>query len=126
MVSNNGTEVIVGLSRDPQFGPTVIFGLGGIFVEALRDVVLRVAPLSQRDAEAMVWGIKGSRVLKEFRGRPPADTDALIKLLLRVSTMAVDLQDHLQELDLNPVIVFEQGAGLKVIDALAVLSEARS
>lgn len=117
-----GVEVIVGVSRDPQFGPTVLFGLGGIFVEALEDVVLRVAPLSRRDAEAMVRSIRGYRLLEGVRGRPAADVEAVIDLLLRVSRLALDLEDRLVELDLNPVVVFERGAGLKVVDALAVLS----
>ena len=116
-----GTEVIVGFSQDPQFGPIVLFGLGGIFVEALQDVVVRVAPLSRRDAEAMVETIKGAKVLQGARNRPPADTEAIIDLLLRVSQMAVDLEDQIVELDLNPVVVFERGKGLKAVDALAIL-----
>lgn len=122
MVSE-GVEVIVGVTRDPQFGPTVLFGLGGILVEVLDDVVLRVAPLSQRDVDAMIWGIKGSAVLRGVRGRPAVDTDALADLLLRVSQMALELEDCLVELDLNPVRVFEPGQGLKVLDALAVLQQ---
>lgn len=114
-----GTEVIVGVSHDPQFGPTVLFGLGGIFVEVLNDVTLRVAPLSRRDAEEMIDSIKGARILEGIRGRAPADREAIIELLLRVSQMAVDLEDQLQEIDLNPVIVFERG--LKIVDALAVI-----
>jgi acetyltransferase len=103
----------------------VLFGLGGIFVEALEDVVLRVAPLSRRDAEAMVRGIKGYRVLEGIRGRPPADTNAIVELLLKVSQLAVELDGRLEQLDLNPVMVFERGAGVKVVDALAVLSSER-
>ncbi len=114
-----GIETIVGISRDPQFGPTVLFGLGGIFVEVLNDVSLRVAPLSRRDAEEMITKIKGAGVLEGVRGQPPADKKAIIDLLLRVSQMAVDMQDRLQELDLNPVVVFERG--LKIVDALAVI-----
>jgi acetyltransferase len=117
-----GTEVIVGLSHDPQFGPMLLFGLGGVFVEVLNDVILRAVPISRLDAEAMVSGIRASEVLRGVRGRRPADTEALVDLLLRVSQMAEDLEDCLLELDLNPVVVFEQGSGLKVIDARAVLA----
>jgi acetyltransferase len=118
----DGVELIIGLYQDQQFGSTILFGLGGIFVEVLDDVMLRVAPLSKRDVETMIWGINGAVVLKGVRGRPSVDTDALTDLLLRVSQMATDLEGSLVELDLNPVRVFGPGDGLKVLDALAVLS----
>jgi acyl-CoA synthetase (NDP forming) len=117
----SGTEIMVGISQDPQFGPTVAFGLGGIFVEALGDIVLKIAPVSRRDALAMISGIKGTRVLQGIRGRPPVDREALVDLIMRVSRIATDHESQLRELDLNPVIVFGQGLGLKVVDALAVL-----
>lgn len=116
-----GTEVIVGVNRDPQFGPTVMFGLGGIFVEILRDVAMRVAPLDEKEARAMIREIRGYRILDGARGRAKADVDALARLLVAVSHMALALGPRLAELDLNPVIVLEEGRGLKVADALAVV-----
>lgn len=115
MVSG-GTEVIIGASKDPVFGPVVMFGLGGIFVEALGDVAFRVAPLSRRDALEMIQEIKGYRVLQGMRGRPPADVDAIVDAILRVSRLVVDLSDEIDELDINPLMVFPRGA--KALDAL--------
>lgn len=115
-----GTEVIVGISHDAQFGPTVMFGLGGIFVEVLKDVSLRVAPLTRRDAEEMIRETKGFKVLQGVRGRPKADIDAIIDVLLRVSQLAMDLEDSISELDINPLIIFEEGKGAKAVDALVI------
>jgi acyl-CoA synthetase (NDP forming) len=112
-----GTEVIVGVTRDLQFGHAVMFGLGGVFVEAMRDVSFRVVPLSSRDAAEMIAEIRGRRVLSGLRGNPPADLPALRALLLRVSAY---LSEHpeVEEMDLNPVIVHERG--LTVADARVV------
>jgi acetyltransferase len=115
MVSG-GTEVIIGASKDPVFGPVVMFGLGGIFVEALGDVAFRVAPLSRRDALEMIQEIKGYRVLQGMRGRPPADIDAIVDAVLRVSRLVVDFSDEIEELDINPLMAFSRGA--KAVDAL--------
>jgi acetyl coenzyme A synthetase (ADP forming)-like protein len=104
-----GTELIVGLARDPAFGPLVMLGLGGVYVEALGDVVFRLAPLSRVDAEEMVDGFRGSRILRGMRGRPPADREAIIEVLLRVSRMAVD-NPEIVELDINPLIARPDGA----------------
>lgn len=120
------TEVIVGLTQDPTFGPVVVFGLGGILVEVMKDVSMRVAPLSRRDAEEMIREIKGYPILTGVRGRPKADIDAVIQVLLQVSELATDLSGIVKELDINPLMVFPQGQGVKAADALMVLGKQAS
>lgn len=122
MVSK-GREVIVGISKDPQFGPFVMFGLGGIFVEVLKDVAIRRVPLSRFDAQEMIAEIKGNALLGAFRGSPEADINAVVDVLLKMSQLAVDLGDYLTEIEINPLIVFEKGNGVKAVDAIAVLNE---
>jgi len=112
----DGVEVIIGVTKDPVFGPAIMFGLGGIFVEALRDVSFRIAPLTRADAEEMIDEIRGRRVLEGMRGKPPADREALIDTLLRVSQFVTDHRDQIDELDLNPLVLLPKGA--KVVDAL--------
>ena len=104
-----GTEVIVGMSKDPQFGPVLMFGLGGILVEVLKDVAFRIVPLEPRDARQMIREIKGFPVLEGFRGQEPADLEALEKLLLTVSAF-VEAHPEVEELDLNPVFAYKDGA----------------
>ncbi|HEY3155957.1 MAG TPA: acetate--CoA ligase family protein [Candidatus Eisenbacteria bacterium] len=111
-----GIEAIVGVSRDPSFGPVLLFGLGGVAVELLRDVSMRVAPLTDRDAEEMVREIRGFPLLDGYRGAPRSNVPALLDLLHRVSRMAME-QANLQELDLNPVAVFQGDAPSVVLDA---------
>ncbi len=111
-----GTEVIVGVSRDPSFGPIIMFGLGGIHVELLRDVSFRIAPLTDRDAREMVRAVRGFRLLEGYRGAPPADVAALELALLRVAQMA-EAHAELEEMDLNPVRVLPPGRGLVALDA---------
>jgi acetyltransferase len=111
-----GVELIIGATRDPVFGHAIMFGLGGIFVEALRDVSFRIAPLSRVDAEEMIDEIAGHRVLRGIRGRPPADREAIIDALLRVSRLVCDHREEIAELDINPLVVFPSGA--KAVDAL--------
>ena len=101
-----GLETIVGVSRDRLFGPLVMFGLGGIYVEALRDVVFRVAPISPLDARDMLDGIRGTPILAGMRGRAGVNRDALVDVLRRVSQLAIDFPD-IEELDLNPLLAFE-------------------
>jgi acetyltransferase len=113
-----GHEVIVGVTKDPQFGHAVMFGLGGVFVEVMRDVSFRVAPLSEKDAGEMIREIRGYRVLAGLRGKPAADLDALRALLLHLSAF-LGSHPEVEELDLNPVIVHERG--LSVADARVVL-----
>jgi len=115
-----GQEVIVGLSRDPQFGPVVMFGLGGIFVEALHDVTLRALPITRQDAEAMVREIRGFKVLEGLRGLPAADVAAIVDVILRVAALGMEFGDRIQELDINPLMVFERGQGARAADSLVV------
>lgn len=117
----DGSEVMIGMSHDSQFGPTIAFGLGGIFVEVLKDIALRIAPLSQSDAEQMVKEIKGYRILQGMRGRKRADIEAVVDVLLRISRLAQDWRDTISEIDINPLIVFDEGHGVKAADALVVL-----
>jgi acyl-CoA synthetase (NDP forming) len=116
-----GLETIVGVSRDRLFGPLVMFGLGGIYVEALRDVVFRVAPVSSLDARDMLDGIRGTPILAGMRGRPGVDRDALVDVLRRVSQLVTDFAD-IEELDLNPVLAFEHG--VVAVDARVRLADA--
>lgn len=103
-----GLEVIVGALNDAMFGPTVMFGLGGIFAEILKDVTFRVAPLERRDAQEMIQEIRGYPLLEGVRGQPGYDVEALVELLLAVSRMVTE-RPEIEELDLNPVRLFEQG-----------------
>ncbi len=116
-----GTEVIIGVTRDPVFGPTVMFGLGGIFVELLKDVSFRIAPLSFGDAMDMIREVKGYQALTGARGKPPADIEALAGVIMKVSEMVVELKDSIEELDINPLMVYPAGMGVKAADAMVVL-----
>jgi hypothetical protein len=101
-------ETIVGLTRDHSFGPLVMFGLGGIFVEALRDVVFRIAPVDDDEAMRMVMGLRGAKFFEGMRGAPPVDRRALVSVIRRLGQMAVDCPDIL-ELDVNPLLALEHG-----------------
>jgi acetyltransferase len=116
-----GVEVIVGVSYDPQLGPVLLFGTGGVMVEVYHDVALRLCPITQGEALDMVNQVKGARLLQGFRGRPKADVDALADVLVRVSHLAVNLEGKLAELDINPLMVLPAGQGVKAVDALAVV-----
>ena len=113
-----GVEAILGVTNDPLFGPAVMFGLGGIFAEVLKDVAFRLAPVTPSMAREMIAEIKGYPLLAGARGRAPADVDALADAIVRLSALAVDLKDHVAELDINPLFVFERGKGVKAADAL--------
>lgn len=117
-MEEKGIEVIVGMVHDPTFGPTIMFGLGGIYCEVLKDVSFRVAPVTRGDAHRMIREIKGYPVLAGARGAEPADIEALVDILLRVSALAEENPD-IVELDLNPILVFENGAS--VVDARMLL-----
>jgi acetyl-CoA synthetase (ADP-forming) len=112
------TEVIVGAIKDPQFGPAVMFGLGGVFVEVLKDVTFRIAPITEDDACDMISEVKAYPLLKGYRNTPPADLEAIEKILLSTSRLVTDYME-IKELDLNPVIVYEKGA--KTVDARIIL-----
>ncbi len=114
-----GTELIVGVQNDPLFGPAVMVGLGGIYAEVFKDVSFRLAPLTRSVADTMLRELKSFPLLDGARGRPPADVEAVIDVLLKLSALAIDLKDELAELDINPLIVLERGRGVKALDALA-------
>jgi acyl-CoA synthetase (NDP forming) len=113
-----GVETVVGIAPDPLFGPTVMFGLGGVFVEVLGDVTFRVPPFSKGEARRMVEEVKGYPLLTGARGRARADVNALVDVIMRVQRIALDLAGELAELDINPLVVREKGA--VALDALAV------
>jgi acyl-CoA synthetase (NDP forming) len=104
-----GTEVIVGSSKDPQFGPVIMFGLGGIFVELLKDVSFRIIPLEQRDALEMVKEIKGYPLLEGYRGKEPANISALVEIILKISKL-IEENPSIKELELNPIFVYRDRA----------------
>jgi len=112
------TEVIVGAIKDPQFGQTLMFGLGGIFVELLKDVTFRVAPITREDAQEMVTKVKAYPLLKGYRNAPQADIDAIINALLNTSKLVTDYSE-IKELDLNPIMAYEKGT--KTVDARIIL-----
>ncbi|MBP8307653.1 MAG: acetate--CoA ligase family protein [Burkholderiaceae bacterium] len=117
MVSG-GTEVILGVTQDPLFGPSILFGLGGIFAEVMKDVCFRIAPITRSEAMAMIRSIKAFPILDGARGRPKADLEALADALVRLAALAVDLQDSIAEIDINPLIVLPAGQGVVAVDAL--------
>ncbi|MHC1785012.1 MAG: acetate--CoA ligase family protein [Anaerolineaceae bacterium] len=118
-----GTEVILGSVNDPSFGPTMMFGLGGIFVEVLKDVTFRVAPVSKKQAQTMLGEIRGAPILAGARGEAPRDKAAMADVIVQYSAMILDLQDEIAESDANPVLVYEDGKGLKVVDARVILKK---
>ncbi len=115
-----GVEVIIGMSKDAQFGPVLMFGLGGILVEILKDVSFRIVPLTKRDAREMVREIKGYPVLEGYRGQEPVDVANLEEMILKVSSF-VEQNPQVKELDLNPVFAYSDGA--VAVDARIILEE---
>lgn len=120
MVSK-GVEVAVGGLRDPEFGPAIMFGLGGIFIEILKDVSFRIAPVSE-EAEEMMKEVKGFKILQGYRGSEAVDLKALVKIIVSVSKMMVE-NEEISQLDLNPIITSRQEA--KAVDARVILSQPR-
>jgi acyl-CoA synthetase (NDP forming) len=118
--ASDGPEVIVGITQDKSFGPVLMFGLGGVFAEVLRDVSFRVIPIRKTDAEDMIAEVRGTVILDSWRGRNAADKEALVELLLSLSRFAVD-HPEVKDLDLNPVRVYEKG--VIALDAKAVMAE---
>jgi acetyl-CoA synthetase (ADP-forming) len=114
----SSTEVIVGAIKDPQFGPALMFGLGGIFVEVLKDVTFRIAPITEDEACEMITEVKAYPLLKGYRNMPPADIEAIVQIILNASRLVMDHQE-IKELDLNPIMVYEKGA--KTVDARIIL-----
>jgi acyl-CoA synthetase (NDP forming) len=115
-----GVEMVVGVTHDDLFGPTVTVGLGGVLVEVLRDTAVRVPPFGEEQARSMLDELRGRALLDGVRGRPPADLDALVEVVLRVQRMALELDGELSELDINPLMVLPRGQGAVALDALAV------
>jgi len=116
-----GKEVIIGMSRDPQFGPMLMFGLGGIYVEVMKDVVFRIAPIDRVEACEMVESIRSFPLLKGVRGEAAADVDAVVETILRISQLVTDFPE-IVEMDINPLIVHEAGQGATVLDARMILA----
>ena len=117
-----GKEVILGITRDMQFGPMIMFGLGGIYVEVLKDVAFRIAPLSVESADAMIRDIRSFPLLRGVRGEPPADIDAIRDALLRLSQMAIDFPEII-EADINPLLVRPEGLGAVAVDTRITIQE---
>jgi acyl-CoA synthetase (NDP forming) len=116
-----GTEVIMGMIKDPSFGPVIMFGLGGVFVEVLKDVSFRVVPIDESDAEDMINEIKGKKLLEGYRGQEPADIAYLQQMLLKLSDF-VEATPEIEEIDMNPVFCYKDGA--VVVDARIILTDA--
>ena len=112
------TELIIGMTTDPQFGPALMFGIGGILVELLEDVSFRIAPITEYDANEMIHDIKGFPILDGFRGKPKADIDAIIETLMKISDL-VTKHEEINEMDLNPVFIYDKG--LICVDARIIL-----
>jgi acyl-CoA synthetase (NDP forming) len=120
-----GVEMILGVKRDLLFGPAVVCGVGGIFVEILRDVSVRVPPLDAAEARVMIADLRGSALLRGARGRPAADVGALADALVRLATLADAHRDRLRALDINPLLVLEEGHGVVAVDWLVELDTER-
>ncbi len=121
MIAGDAREVIVSVHQDVRFGPVVTFGLGGVFVEAIKDVSLWPAPLTLGEAREMIRKIRGYRILTPFRGRPAADLEALAQVVCQVGQFACKWQEQISELEINPLFVLPEGSGAVVGDALAIL-----
>jgi len=115
-----GVECLLGIARDEQLGPTLVLGLGGVFVEILADVQIRIPPISAAEAKRALESLKGAKVFAGARGAPAADIDALADMAARLSWLAFDLRDAIAEFDLNPVVVLPKGQGAFAVDALLV------
>lgn len=122
-MTKGAAEIAVGLKRSPTFGPTVLVGMGGIWVELMQDFALRISPVDAAEARAMIMELRGYPLLAGFRGRKPCDVDALAQVVAAVSRLGAE-RDDVAELDLNPVMVMENGRGAVAVDARVVLSGA--
>lgn len=119
---SGGKEVIIGMVRDPTFGPMLMFGLGGVYVEILKDVQFAIAPVDEEEARGMVTGIKTYPVLAGARGEKPSDIDALVDAILRVSRLVCDFPD-IEEFEINPMMVLEEGKGAFAVDMRLTLKK---
>lgn len=120
MVPPGAVEVIVGSTNDSEFGPMVVFGLGGITVELLRDSTLRPAPVELATAREMITEIRGSALLRGFRARPETDIEALAVAIVALSRLAYEFRTQIAEVDINPLMVLPNGCGVRAVDALIV------
>ncbi|MFW9983029.1 MAG: acetate--CoA ligase family protein [Candidatus Thorarchaeota archaeon] len=120
-----GTEIIVGVTKDPQFGHALMAGLGGIFVEVLKDVSFRLIPFTETDAREMLTELKAYKILEGVRGEPPRDVDSLVRVMLAVSKM-IEENPEITELDCNPTFVYEKGKGSLVVDARILIGGSES
>ena len=114
------TELIIGMTTDPQFGPALMFGIGGILVELLEDVSFRIAPITEYDANEMIHEIKGFPILDGYRGKPKADIDAIVEVLMNISDLVIK-HEEINEMDLNPVFIYDKG--LICVDARIILKK---
>lgn len=121
MITGAVAEAIVGILKDPYFGPAVVFGMGGVMVEILKDRSLGIPPLADDEAQEMIQQTKGSKLLQGFRGAPRGDLDALTDTLIRVGTFALDWADRIEALDINPLLILPEGEGVVAVDALLLL-----
>ncbi len=119
-MSPKGVEVILGMNRDPRLGPTVMFGMGGIYVEVLKDVTFRLAPLRERSAKLMIESIRGYKILKGVRGEKASDILAIEECLQRLSQLACEYE-VIAEIDVNPLMAHEEGKGASVLDGRIIL-----
>jgi acetyltransferase len=117
-----GTETIIGMRRDPQFGPLMMFGLGGIYVELFTDIAFRITPLNRESAKQMILETRAGALLSGLRGQTPADLDAVVEILLRLAKVSTDFPE-ISEIEINPLLVYEKGKGALALDARAILSK---
>jgi acetate---CoA ligase (ADP-forming) len=115
-----GTEVLIGARTDPQYGPFLIVGLGGIFVEVLKDVAVRLLPIDAREAREMLKELRGYKVLEGVRGQKARDVDALVKAMVGLSEIFAAHRNHLSDMEINPIMVREQGQGAVAVDVRLV------
>ena len=116
-----GAELILGFHRDPQLGPTILLGMGGVTTELFKDTAIRLPPISRRDTISMVDELKSGALLKGFRGRPKGDLDALASAIMAFAGMALALGERLVEAEINPLFVLPEGQGVRAADGLVVL-----
>ena len=120
-MATKGVEVIVGMRRDATFGPIIMFGMGGTMVELVKDIQFKVAPLSSKDIESMVADTMAGKLLDGYRGAPIADFDALYGVIAKINNLAME-NPEIQEIEINPLIVYPQGQGVIAIDSRMILS----
>ena len=117
----DGLEVIVGVRDDPQFGPFMLFGLGGVLVEVLNDIAIRLLPIDEATAHEMIRSLRGAALFDAFRGRPPRDVGAVVRAMTGLSRLFIDHRAWLSDLEINPLIVLAEGEGVRAVDVRAVV-----